>query len=95
MALDIIPQLLIKYEASRKISRCGYLFVAPGWDFSNPLYRTKLSTRSITSRLSSSADRTHDWLRLLTADGRVGERVTASSSSDLGVLHLQLSPVYK
>ncbi|XP_061383300.1 protein outspread isoform X3 [Danaus plexippus] len=28
-------------RASRKISRCGYLFVAPGWDFSNPLYRTK------------------------------------------------------
>ncbi|XP_053625354.1 protein outspread isoform X2 [Plodia interpunctella] len=28
-------------KASRKISKCGYLFVAPGWDFSNPLYRTK------------------------------------------------------
>ncbi|XP_039746911.1 protein outspread isoform X2 [Pararge aegeria] len=28
-------------RASRKISKCGYLFVAPGWDFSNPLYRTK------------------------------------------------------
>ncbi|CAG9114978.1 unnamed protein product [Plutella xylostella] len=29
-------------RASRKISKCGYLFVAPGWDFSNPLYRTKV-----------------------------------------------------
>ncbi|KAM3961288.1 LOW QUALITY PROTEIN: myosin phosphatase Rho interacting protein outspread [Aphomia sociella] len=28
-------------RASRKVSKCGYLFVAPGWDFSNPLYRTK------------------------------------------------------
>ncbi|XP_024940754.1 protein outspread isoform X5 [Cephus cinctus] len=28
-------------RASRKISKCGYLFVAPGWDFSNPLNRTK------------------------------------------------------
>ncbi|XP_037711889.1 protein outspread isoform X1 [Drosophila subpulchrella] len=27
--------------ASRKVSKCGYLFVAPDWDFSNPLYRTK------------------------------------------------------
>ncbi|XP_017493474.1 PREDICTED: protein outspread isoform X2 [Rhagoletis zephyria] len=28
-------------RASRKVSKCGYLFVAPDWDFSNPLYRTK------------------------------------------------------
>ncbi|KZC13253.1 Protein outspread [Dufourea novaeangliae] len=28
-------------RATRKISKCGYLFVAPGWDFSNPLNRTK------------------------------------------------------
>ncbi|KAH8410002.1 hypothetical protein KR009_004013 [Drosophila setifemur] len=28
-------------QASRKVSKCGYLFVAPDWDFSNPLYRTK------------------------------------------------------
>ncbi|XP_077291879.1 myosin phosphatase Rho interacting protein outspread [Arctopsyche grandis] len=28
-------------RASRKISKCGYLFVAPGWDFSDPLNRTK------------------------------------------------------
>ncbi|XP_034139851.1 protein outspread isoform X3 [Drosophila guanche] len=27
--------------ALRKVSKCGYLFVAPDWDFSNPLYRTK------------------------------------------------------
>ncbi|XP_061386211.1 protein outspread-like, partial [Musca vetustissima] len=30
-------------RASRKVSKCGYLFVAPDWDFSNPLYRTKVS----------------------------------------------------
>ncbi|XP_046801241.1 protein outspread-like [Lucilia cuprina] len=29
-------------RASRKVSKCGYLFVAPDWDFSNPLYRTKV-----------------------------------------------------
>ncbi|EFN72303.1 Protein outspread, partial [Camponotus floridanus] len=29
-------------QATRKISKCGYLFVAPGWDFSNPLNRTKV-----------------------------------------------------
>ena len=28
-------------KASRKISKCGYLFVAPDWDFSNPVNRTK------------------------------------------------------
>ncbi|KAK6638226.1 hypothetical protein RUM44_008655 [Polyplax serrata] len=28
-------------RAARKISKCGYLFVAPGWDFSNPINRTK------------------------------------------------------
>ncbi|XP_069160467.1 protein outspread-like isoform X13 [Procambarus clarkii] len=27
--------------ASRKVSKCGYLFVAPDWDFSIPLNRTK------------------------------------------------------
>lgn len=31
------------FQATRKISKCGYLFVAPGWDFSNPLNRTKVS----------------------------------------------------
>uniref|UniRef100_A0A6P4EU70 Protein outspread-like isoform X2 n=1 Tax=Drosophila rhopaloa TaxID=1041015 RepID=A0A6P4EU70_DRORH len=31
-------------RASRKVSKCGYLFVAPDWDFSNPLYRTKVSS---------------------------------------------------
>ncbi|KAJ8679599.1 hypothetical protein QAD02_015386 [Eretmocerus hayati] len=30
-----------RLSATRKISKCGYLFVAPGWDFSNPLNRTK------------------------------------------------------
>lgn len=30
-------------QASRKIAKCGYLFVAPDWDFTNPLYRTKVS----------------------------------------------------
>ncbi|CAA9994739.1 unnamed protein product, partial [Nesidiocoris tenuis] len=29
--------------ATRKVAKCGYLFVAPGWDFSNPVNRTKLS----------------------------------------------------
>ncbi|XP_069940123.1 uncharacterized protein osp isoform X20 [Cherax quadricarinatus] len=28
-------------RASRKVSKCGYLFVAPDWDFSIPLNRTK------------------------------------------------------
>ncbi|XP_067013122.2 protein outspread [Anabrus simplex] len=28
-------------RASRKVAKYGYLFVAPGWDFSNPLNRTK------------------------------------------------------
>ncbi|KAL7030668.1 hypothetical protein ACKWTF_006744 [Chironomus riparius] len=29
-------------RASRKVSKCGYLFVAPqDWDWNNPLYRTK------------------------------------------------------
>ncbi|XP_043188068.1 protein outspread-like [Amphibalanus amphitrite] len=28
-------------RASRKVQRCGFLFVAPDWDFSNPLNRTK------------------------------------------------------
>ncbi|XP_012265785.2 protein outspread isoform X2 [Athalia rosae] len=28
-------------RATRKVSKCGYLFVAPGWDFTNPLNRTK------------------------------------------------------
>nr|XP_024218759.1 protein outspread isoform X2 [Halyomorpha halys] len=28
-------------RASRKIAKCGYLFVAPGWDFTNPINRTK------------------------------------------------------
>ena len=26
---------------TRVVSKCGYLFVAPNWDFSNPIYRTK------------------------------------------------------
>ena len=29
-------------KASRKISKCGYLFVAPDWDFSNPINRCLL-----------------------------------------------------
>ena len=28
-------------KTARNISRCGYLFVAPDWDFTNPIYRTK------------------------------------------------------
>lgn len=28
-------------RASRKVAKCGYLFVAPDWDFSNPINRTK------------------------------------------------------
>ncbi|XP_037069664.1 protein outspread-like, partial [Pollicipes pollicipes] len=28
-------------RASRKVQRCGFLFVAPDWDFTNPLNRTK------------------------------------------------------
>lgn len=34
--------LLFSFQASRSISKCGYLFVAPDWDFSIPLYRTKV-----------------------------------------------------
>ena len=26
---------------TRVVSKCGYLFVAPNWDFTNPIYRTK------------------------------------------------------
>ena len=39
---SLIPGLLL--QATRKVAKCGYLFVAPGWDFSNPLNRTKVST---------------------------------------------------
>ena len=28
-------------RATRIVSKCGWLFVAPNWDFSNPVYRTK------------------------------------------------------
>jgi hypothetical protein len=28
-------------KIARHISRCGFLFVAPDWDFTNPIYRTK------------------------------------------------------
>ena len=28
-------------KATRIVSKCGYLFVAPNWDFTNPVYRTK------------------------------------------------------
>ena len=28
-------------KASRNVTRCGFLFVAPDWDFTNPVYRTK------------------------------------------------------
>ena len=31
-ALDVNRQ-------TRNISKCGWLFVAPNWDFSNPVYR--------------------------------------------------------
>jgi hypothetical protein len=31
-------------QASRSVARSGYLFVAPDWDFSVPLNRTKVST---------------------------------------------------
>lgn len=33
----------LRQQATRKVSKRGYLFVAPDWDFSNPLYRTKVS----------------------------------------------------
>ena len=26
-------------KLARNISRCGFLFVAPDWDFTNPVYR--------------------------------------------------------
>ena len=29
-------------QASRKVAKCGYLFAAPDWDFSNPINRTKV-----------------------------------------------------
>lgn len=35
-------------QTSRKVSKCGYLFVAPhDWDWGNPLYRTKVSRKSL------------------------------------------------
>ena len=39
----MIPFLL---QASRSVARSGYLFVAPDWDFSVPLNRTKVSFRT-------------------------------------------------
>ena len=41
--INIFNYFLPLFQASRKVSKCGYLFVAPDWDFSNPLYRTKVS----------------------------------------------------
>ncbi|XP_063875327.1 protein outspread-like isoform X17 [Scylla paramamosain] len=35
------PEALESNRASRKVSKCGYLFVAPDWDFTIPLNRTK------------------------------------------------------
>ncbi|XP_070140040.1 protein outspread isoform X2 [Drosophila kikkawai] len=40
-ALECNRRTGLTEPASRKVSKCGYLFVAPDWDFSNPLYRTK------------------------------------------------------
>lgn len=42
VVVELSQSLLIVLQATRKISKCGYLFVAPGWDFSNPLNRTKV-----------------------------------------------------
>lgn len=30
------------FQMTRKILKCGYLFVAPDWDFNNPIYRSKV-----------------------------------------------------
>lgn len=30
-------------QVSRKVSKCGFLFVAPDFDFSNPLEKTKVN----------------------------------------------------
>jgi hypothetical protein len=32
----------VLFQASRKVAKCGYLFAAPDWDFSNPINRTKV-----------------------------------------------------
>ncbi|XP_047736423.1 uncharacterized protein LOC125177887 [Hyalella azteca] len=37
--------------ASRAVSKCGYLFVAPDWDFTIPLYRTKALYTSLSLRV--------------------------------------------
>ena len=39
--------LIRLFQASRKVAKCGYLFAAPDWDFSNPINRTKVSTSTI------------------------------------------------
>ena len=47
---------ILLLQATRKVAKCGYLFVAPGWDFTNPLNRTKvrkLKTQSSMVRASS------------------------------------------
>lgn len=31
------------FQATRKAVKCGYLFVAPGRDFTNPINRTKVN----------------------------------------------------
>lgn len=33
----------VDLQASRKVAKCGYLFAAPDWDFSNPINRTKVN----------------------------------------------------
>lgn len=40
-----LKHFMFHLQASRKVSKCGYLFVAPGYDFSNPLDKTKVSTK--------------------------------------------------
>uniref|UniRef100_A0A182X336 Uncharacterized protein n=1 Tax=Anopheles quadriannulatus TaxID=34691 RepID=A0A182X336_ANOQN len=43
----------MRRNATRKVSKRGYLFVAPwDWDFSNPVYRTK--PEPLTGKVHSS-----------------------------------------
>lgn len=39
---NIILLYFYLFQATRKAVKCGYLFVAPGRDFTNPINRTKV-----------------------------------------------------
>jgi hypothetical protein len=42
---------IIFSQVSRKVSKCGFLFVAPDFDFSNPLEKTKVCLKLLIYHL--------------------------------------------